>query len=57
MTPGGPVPATPAPKAYVVPLTVAVLVALYAVQSRGTIGIGKRIPPNRVIELGTQVEI
>ncbi len=37
--------ATPALTAYVVPLTVVVLVALYALQSRGTAGIGKWFGP------------
>ncbi|WP_334188589.1 potassium transporter Kup [Noviherbaspirillum sp.] len=37
--------ATPALKPYVVPLTVAVLVALYALQSKGTGGIGKWFGP------------
>jgi KUP system potassium uptake protein len=37
--------ATPAFKPYVVPITVAVLVALYAVQSKGTGGIGKWFGP------------
>lgn len=37
--------ATPALTPYVVPLTVLVLVALYAVQSRGTAGIGKWFGP------------
>jgi KUP system potassium uptake protein len=37
--------ATPAMKPYVVPLTVAVLVALYAIQRKGTAGIGKWFGP------------
>lgn len=37
--------ATPALKPYVIPLTVGVLVALYAVQHRGTAGIGKFFGP------------
>ncbi|HJV74690.1 MAG TPA: potassium transporter Kup [Noviherbaspirillum sp.] len=37
--------ATPAFKPYVVPLTIAVLVALYMVQSKGTAGIGKWFGP------------
>ncbi|WP_136414202.1 MULTISPECIES: potassium transporter Kup [Oxalobacteraceae] len=37
--------ATPAFKAYVVPLTIIVLVALYALQSTGTAGIGKWFGP------------
>ncbi len=37
--------ATPAFKSYVVPLTVAVLVALYTLQARGTGGIGKWFGP------------
>ena len=37
--------ATPAFKPYVIPLTVAVLVALYMVQRRGTAGIGKWFGP------------
>ena len=37
--------ATPALKAYVVPLTVAVLVALYMLQYKGTAGIGKWFGP------------
>lgn len=37
--------ATPALKPYVVPLTVTVLVALYAVQKQGTAGIGKWFGP------------
>lgn len=37
--------ATPALKPYVIPLTLVVLVALYAVQSRGTGGIGKWFGP------------
>ena len=37
--------ATPAFKPYVVPLTVTVLVALYALQSKGTAGIGKWFGP------------
>jgi KUP system potassium uptake protein len=41
--------ATPALKPYVVPLTVAVLVALYAVQHHGTAGIGKWVGPIMLI--------
>ncbi len=41
--------ATPAFKPYVVPLTVLVLVALYALQSRGTEGIGKWFGPIMII--------
>jgi len=37
--------ATPALKPYVIPLTLAVLVALYMAQSRGTAGIGKYFGP------------
>ncbi len=37
--------ATPAMKAYVVPLTIIVLVALYSVQSHGTAGIGRWFGP------------
>src|SRR3546814_18112014 len=37
--------ATPAFKPYVVPLTVAVLVALYMLQRRGTAGLGKWFGP------------
>jgi KUP system potassium uptake protein len=37
--------ATPALKPYVIPLTLAVLVTLYMVQSRGTAGIGKYFGP------------
>ncbi|WP_256078537.1 potassium transporter Kup [Massilia sp. YIM B04103] len=41
--------ATPAFSPYVVPLTIVVLVALYAVQSHGTAGIGKWFAPVMVI--------
>ncbi len=41
--------ATPAFKPYVVPLTVAVLIGLYSVQSKGTAGIGKWFGPLVVI--------
>ena len=41
--------ATPAMKPYVVPITVLVLIALYAFQSRGTAGIGKWFGPIMVI--------
>ncbi len=41
--------ATPALKAYVVPLTVVVLIVLYSVQSRGTGGIGKWFGPTMVV--------
>jgi KUP system potassium uptake protein len=41
--------ATPALKPFVVPVTVVVLIALYAVQSRGTAGIGKWFGPVMVI--------
>jgi KUP system potassium uptake protein len=41
--------ATPALKPYVVPLTVAVLMALYAVQAHGTSGIGKWFGPIMLI--------
>ncbi len=37
--------ATPALKPYVIPLTLTVLIALYALQSRGTAGIGKWFGP------------
>jgi len=41
--------ATPGLKHYVVPITVVVLIALYAFQSRGTAGIGKWFSPIMVI--------
>jgi KUP system potassium uptake protein len=41
--------ATPALKPYVVPLTVVVLVGLYALQSRGTAGIGKWFGPIMIV--------
>ena len=41
--------ATPVLKPYIVPLTVAVLVGLYALQSRGTGGIGKWFGPIMVV--------
>jgi KUP system potassium uptake protein len=41
--------ATPAFKPYVVPITLVVLVALYAVQARGTAGIGKWFGPVMVV--------
>jgi KUP system potassium uptake protein len=45
--------ATPAFKPYVVPLTVAVLIGLYAVQHKGTAGIGRWFGPLVVIWFGT----
>ncbi|MDC8757734.1 potassium transporter Kup [Janthinobacterium fluminis] len=45
--------ATPAMKPYVVPLTILVLVALYAVQSHGTAGIGRWFAPIMVLWFGT----
>jgi KUP system potassium uptake protein len=45
--------ATPAMKPYVVPITIAVLIALYAVQSRGTAGIGKLFGPIMIIWFAT----
>jgi KUP system potassium uptake protein len=44
--------ATPALKPYVVPLTIAVLVALYALQQHGTAGIGRWFGPVMVIWFG-----
>ncbi|MYN05766.1 potassium transporter Kup [Pseudoduganella aquatica] len=44
--------ATPAFKPYVVPLTIIVLVALYAVQSHGTAGIGRWFGPIMLIWFG-----
>lgn len=41
--------ATPAMKPYVVPLTVVILIALYALQRRGTAGIGKWFGPIVVV--------
>ena len=41
--------ATPAMKPYVVPITVLVLIGLYAVQSRGTAGIGKWFGPIMIV--------
>ncbi|CAN5498495.1 potassium transporter Kup [soil metagenome] len=41
--------ASPAFKTYVVPLTVVVLIALYALQARGTAGIGKWFGPIMII--------
>jgi KUP system potassium uptake protein len=44
--------ATPALKPYVVPLTIAVLVALYALQQHGTAGIGRWFGPVMVLWFG-----
>jgi KUP system potassium uptake protein len=45
--------ATPAFKSYVVPLTCVILVGLFAIQSRGTAGIGKVFGPIMVLWFGT----
>ncbi|WP_317204778.1 potassium transporter Kup [Janthinobacterium sp.] len=45
--------ATPALKTYVVPLTILVLVALYAVQSHGTAGIGRWFAPIMLLWFAT----
>jgi KUP system potassium uptake protein len=45
--------ATPAMKPYVVPLTIAILVGLYAVQKKGTGGIGKWFGPIVVVWFST----
>jgi KUP system potassium uptake protein len=45
--------ATPGLKPYVVPITVLVLIALYALQSRGTAGIGKWFGPIMIVWFAT----
>ncbi|TFV93889.1 potassium transporter Kup [Oxalobacteraceae bacterium OM1] len=45
--------ATPALKSYVVPLTVVILCTLYALQRRGTAGIGKWFGPVMLVWFGT----
>ncbi len=45
--------ATPALKPYVVPITVLILIGLYAVQSKGTAGIGKWFGPVMIVWFAT----
>jgi KUP system potassium uptake protein len=51
-------------KQYVVPITCALLVVLFAIQSRGTLSRNSRpatnhfkLPPGQVIEIGTQIDL